>query len=159
MSDSYRHSPTGFTIRELTGQDVAYGYAAMHELRGHRPPLASAETFVAWVSGHPEGYRLAGAFLDGEMDAAAVIGFRPMTLLYAGRTLYVDDLSTRAANRGRGLGSALLTWAEEEARRQGCEELHLDSGVQRFPAHRLYLKYGFDITAHHFARKLTEEIR
>ena len=145
-----------FTIRELTGPEIAHGYAAMHELRGHHPPMDSAETFVAWVSGHPEGYRLAGAFLEGETDAAAVIGFRPMTLLYAGRTLYVDDLSTRAADRGRGLGRALLTWAEEEARRQGCEELHLDSGVQRFPAHRLYLQHGFDITAHHFARVLKD---
>ena len=145
------------SVRELTGQDVANGYAVMHELRGHRPPLATAETFVAWVPCHPEGYRLAGAFLEGQTDAAAVIGFRPMTLLYAGHTLYVDDLSTRAACRGRGLGTALLTWAEEEARRQGCEELHLDSGVQRFPAHRLYLKYGFNITAHHFARVLTED--
>ena len=147
------------TVRQLTGPEIAHGYAAMHELRGHRPPMASAETFVAWVSGHPEGYRIAGAFLEGETDAAAVIGFRPMTLLYAGRTLYVDDLSTRAADRGRGLGRALLTWATEEARRQGCEELHLDSGVQRFPAHRLYLKYGFDITAHHFARVLAEDTK
>ena len=141
-------------VRELSGPEVARGYAAMHELRGHRPPLATAETFVAWVSDHPEGYRLAGAFPEGEQDAAAVIGFRPMTLLYAGRTLYVDDLSTRAAHRGRGLGTALLAWVEAEARRLGCEELHLDSGVQRFPAHRLYLKHGFDIIGHHFARAL-----
>ena len=148
-----------FTVRELTGPGVAHGYAAMHELRGHRPPMASAETFAAWVLCHPEGYRLAGAFLEGETDAAAVIGFRTMTLLYAGRTLYVDDLSTRAADRGRGLGRALLAWAEEEARRLGCEGLHLDSGVQRFSAHRLYLKYGFNITAHHFARVLTEDTK
>jgi hypothetical protein len=33
----------------------------------------------------------------------------------------------------------------------GCGELHLDSGVQRFGAHRVYLKNGFDITSHHFA--------
>jgi GNAT superfamily N-acetyltransferase len=143
---------SSFTLRELTGPDVALGYAAMQELRGHRPPLASPETFAAWVSDHTQGYRLAGAFLDGESEAAAVIGFRPMTLLYAGKTLYVDDLSTKAAYRGRGLGTALLAWAEEEARRLGCEELHLDSGVQRFAAHRLYLKFGFDISAHHFGK-------
>ncbi|WP_407568864.1 GNAT family N-acetyltransferase [Deinococcus altitudinis] len=147
-------SPVACTLRELVGPDVARGYAAMHELRGHRPPLGSAETFVAWVSEHPEGYRLVGAFLPGQAEAAAVIGFRPMTLLYAGRVLYVDDLSTREQDRGNGLGTALLAWAEAEARRQGCEELHLDSGVQRFPAHRLYLKDGFDITAHHFGKKL-----
>lgn len=142
------------TVRELTGPGAALGYAAMHELRGHRPPLATADTFVSWVSDHTEGYRLAGAFLPGEPEAAAVIGFRTMTLLYAGRTLYVDDLSTRAAYRGRGLGTALLTWVQAEARRLGCEELHLDSGVQRFAAHRLYLKFGFDISAHHFGRVL-----
>jgi GNAT superfamily N-acetyltransferase len=141
-------------IRELSGPEVALGYAAMHELRGHRPPLASPETFVTWVSEHGDGYRLAGAFLPGESGAAAVIGFRTMTLLYAGRTLYVDDLSTRADHRGQGLGRALLAWAEAEARRLGCEELHLDSGMQRFPAHRLYLKFGFDISAHHFSKVL-----
>ena len=143
-----------YTIRELSGPEVALGYAAMHELRGHRPPLSSEESFVAWVSGHPEGYRLAGAFLEGEPEAAAVIGFRPMTLLYAGRNLYVDDLSTREHARGQGLGRALLAWVEAEARRLGCDELHLDSGVQRFPAHRLYLKFGFDISAHHFGKAL-----
>lgn len=143
------------TIRELSGPDAALGHAAMHELRGHRPPLATAESFVAWIAQHTEGYRLAGAFPEGETEAAAVIGFRSMTLLYAGHTLYVDDLSTKEAYRGRGLGTALLAWAEAEARRLGCEELHLDSGVQRFPAHRLYLKFGFDISAHHFGKVLT----
>ncbi len=141
--------------RELCGTDVAHGYAAMHALRGHRPPLASPDAFALWIGTHPEGYRLVGAFLPGEPQAAAVMGFRTMTLLYAGLTLYVDDLSTRPEYRGRGLARALLDWAEVEARRLGCEELHLDSGVQRFPAHRLYLKFGFDISAHHFGKVLT----
>jgi len=142
-------------LRELTGADVARGYAAMHALRGHRPPLATPDAFVRWVGTHPEGYRLVGAFVDGDADAAAVMGVRVMTLLYAGRTLYVDDLSTRPEYRGRGLARALLDWAQAEARALDCEELHLDSGVQRFPAHRLYLKFGFDIGAHHFSRGLT----
>ena len=142
-------------VRELSGADAAHGYAAMHALRGHRPPLATPDTFTHWVGTHPESYRLVGAFLPGDPQAAAVMGFRTMTLLYAGRTLYVDDLSTRPEYRGRGLAHALLHWAETEARTQGCEELHLDSGVQRFPAHRLYLKFGFDIGAHHFSKALT----
>jgi hypothetical protein len=32
--------------------------------------------------------------------------------------------------------------------------LHLDSGVQRFAAHRFYLARRMDITCHHFALKL-----
>ena len=143
------------TLRELSGPDVALGYDAMHELRGHRPPLATPAAFVAWVTARAaEGYRLVGAFLPDEAQAVAVVGFRPMTLLYAGRTLYIDDLSTRAVHRGQGLGRALLAWMEAEARRQGCEQLQLDSGVQRFPAHRIYLRDGYDINAHHFAKRL-----
>jgi GNAT superfamily N-acetyltransferase len=68
----------------------------------------------------------------------------------------VDDIATRPEFRRRGLGTALLVWLAREAARLGCEELHLDSGVQleRADAHRLYLNSGLVITSHHFARKL-----
>jgi hypothetical protein len=44
----------------------------------------------------------------------------------------------------------------EEARRLGCEQLHLDSGVEanRLDAHRLYLNTGMRFTSYHFARPL-----
>jgi hypothetical protein len=40
------------------------------------------------------------------------------------------------------------------ARRAGCEQLHLDSGVgrDRVDAHRLYFNAGLQISAYHFAR-------
>ena len=100
-----------------------------------------------------QGYRLAASF-DAAEEAQAVCGFRVLTMLYSGRQLYIDDLSTLPQARGKGHARALLSWAEAEARRLGCESLHLDSGVQRFPAHRLYLGVGMDITAHHFAKGL-----
>ena len=141
-------------IRELQGNGIPLGYAAMFELRGQRPPLASPESFQTWVSQHASaGYRLAAAF-DDAPQAQAVCGFRVLEMLYSGRQLYIDDLSTLPQARGKGHARALLAWAEAEARRLGCRSLHLDSGVQRFAAHRLYLKAGMDITAHHFAREL-----
>ncbi len=143
------------SIRELQGDDIQLGHAAMFELRGQRPALASAQAFQDWVmqAGAQQGYRLAASF-DDAAQAQAVCGFRVVNMLYSGRQLYIDDLSTVPAARGRGHARALLEWAEAEARRLGCESLHLDSGVQRFPAHRLYLKSGMDITAHHFAKSL-----
>jgi len=143
------------SIRELQGDDIQLGHAAMFELRGQRPALASAQAFQDWViqAGAQQGYRLAASF-DDAAQVQAVCGFRVVNMLYSGRQLYIDDLSTVPAARGRGHARALLEWAEAEARRLGCESLHLDSGVQRFPAHRLYLKSGMDITAHHFAKSL-----
>jgi GNAT superfamily N-acetyltransferase len=78
-----------------------------------------------------EGYRLIASFPDGDREPAAVAGFRVRHTLYAGYMLYVDDLVTREARRGEGHADALMRWLLEEAARLGCDQLHLDSGVQR----------------------------
>jgi GNAT superfamily N-acetyltransferase len=98
------------------------------------------------------GYRVAYVESGGQIEAVA--GFRVSSYLAWGRALYVDDLVAREEQRGRGFGSALFDWLVELARREGCEQLHLDSGVQRFAAHRFYLHKGMDITSHHFVLKL-----
>jgi GNAT superfamily N-acetyltransferase len=141
------------TIRELGPQETYLAYPAALELRPH---LSSLEAFVQQVNEEqrPEGYRLVGSFEDEMEEAAAIAGFRTAHSLAWGYYLYVDDLSTRAAFRRRGHGANLMQWVAEEARRLGCVQLHLDSGVHRHEAHRLYLNERMDITAHHFHRGL-----
>ncbi|MFH1108367.1 MAG: GNAT family N-acetyltransferase [Planctomycetota bacterium] len=99
-----------------------------------------------------DGYRL--AFLEDGGEAKAVAGFRFLEFLAWGRILYVDDLVTLARERSKGFGDRLFDWLVEQAVERGCDQLHLDSGVQRFGAHRFYLRKRMDITAHHFALKL-----
>ena len=140
-------------IRELLGPDVALAYAALGELRPQSPAMISPLSLQAWVETHPDGYRLLGSFGDGA-QAAAALGFRIMTTLYQGRQLYIDDLVTLPEARGQGHARALLAWAEAEARRLDCQSVDLDSNVQRYVAHRQYLKFGMDITAHHFGKEL-----
>jgi len=142
-------------IREIQPGDTGTAFLAMNALRTHVPDEAQFIRRVDEVQ-RPEGYRLVGAFDREEPAAAAVAGFREGNNLAWGHFLYVDDLATRPEFRRRGLGRGLLVWLAREAARLGCEELHLDSGVQleRADAHRLYLNSGLVITAHHFARKL-----
>lgn len=45
----------------------------------------------------------------------------------------------------------LVSWFKSHALATGCEQIHLDSGVQRFAAHRFYLREGFNIASHHFS--------
>jgi GNAT superfamily N-acetyltransferase len=78
-------------------------------------------------------------------------GFRVSEWLAWGKTLYVDDLVTDEQEQGRGIGRALMGWLVAQARTQGCAQLQLDSGVQRFGAHRFYLMQGMHISSHHFA--------
>ena len=59
-----------------------------------------------------------------------------------------------ASGRFRGYGQQLFDWLLTEARQEGCEQLHLDSGVQRYPAHGFYLKNRLHISSHRFGRVL-----
>jgi GNAT superfamily N-acetyltransferase len=140
-------------VRELLPPETGLAFEAMRALR---TDLADEDAFVRRVDQvqRPEGYRLTAAFEDGEERAVAVAGFRLGHNIAWGRFLYVDDLSTIPEGRRRGHGRALLDWLLEEAGRQGCDQLHLDSGVglDRADAHRLYLNAGMVISAHHLAR-------
>src|SRR4051812_39869171 len=144
-------------IRELEAGHTQRAAAAMLELRPH---LGTADAFVRRVDEvqRAEGYRLVGSFDDDDPDdAAGVAGFRVLHLLAWGHAMYVDDLSTRAASRGRGHAGALLDWLVGEAVRLGCDQLHLDSGVlpERADAHRLYYNKRLQVRSLHFARQLS----
>jgi len=102
-----------------------------------------------------QGYCL--TFVEAEGEVTAVAGYRLLENLAWGKFLYVDDLVTREADRSKGYGAALFDWLVALAAKEGCAQFHLDSGVQRFGAHRFYLANRMDITAHHFAMKVTGE--
>lgn len=142
-------------IRELARGETALAHPTMRELR---PTCADESSFVAHVDEvlRPAGYRLVGAFVPETAAAVSVAGFRIGVSLAWSRYLYVDDLVTSARARGQGHAGALLAWLSGEARRLGCEQLHLDSGTghERFDAHRLYYNHGLAIHSHHFARGL-----
>lgn len=129
---------------------------AMQALRSHHGDEAEFVRRVDEIQ-RPEGYRLVGAFEEAAPERClAVAGLRELHNLAWGHVIYVDDLSTHPDGRRRGYGRALLEWCAEEARRLGCDALHLDSGVEanRLDAHRLYLNTGMRITSYHFARPL-----
>ena len=139
-------------VRELREGESLRAAAALLELRPHvGSPEAMAQRIDAQRAA---GYRIVAAFDPDAAEAAAVAGFRIGENLAWGRFLYVDDLVTDEAVRSQGVGTALLEFLAEAARENGCAELHLDSGVQRFGAHPFYLANRMDITSHHFGMKL-----
>jgi GNAT superfamily N-acetyltransferase len=147
-------------IRELPAGQTGLAYEALRELRPH---VGDRETFVARVDDlqRPEGYRIVASFETGTEQARAAAGFRIVHNLAWGRFLYVDDLSTVPAARRRGHASRLLAWIGEEARREGCDAVHLDSGVgpERRDAHQRYFDAGMRISSYHFAWEPSEWTR
>lgn len=129
--------------------DIAKCWQVLFELRPH---LLAVE-FVPMVSEMiSEGYQL--AFIEEDGKAVAAIGYRYLQYLYNGKHIYIDDLSTLPAARGKGYAGKLLGFVEAEARAKGYTAVTLDSGHHRYDAHRLYLNNGFKIVAHHFSKTL-----
>ncbi len=88
---------------------------------------------------------------DGDDVVLCVAGFVIGEKLAWGKHIYVDDLVSADTQRSRGAGKLLLDWLKGHARANGCSQLHLDSGVTRYQAHRFYLREHFSINSHHFA--------
>lgn len=137
-------------IADSDAQIVAC-FAALHELRPH---LKDAADLIARVRRQQkEGYVLAYiAAADGQ--AVACLGFRRQERLVHGKVIYVDDLVTRASERSKQHGAALLDWLEELARREGFGTVDLDSGTQRLDAHRFYHRQKYTVNAFHFLKRI-----
>ncbi len=133
-----------------TDAEIAHLFPVIHELRPH---LKDAEEFLARVHRQEkQGYRL--IYVEDAGVPVAAAGYRFVDYLFAGRSLYVDDLICLESYRGKGFAEALMRWMEDLARKEGCETFHLDSGTQRLRAHRFYSRRGLSIASFHFQKKL-----
>ncbi len=136
----------------LTEADIAACFPAFHELRPH----LSQGDFVAQVQRQMKNHGYVLVYLAEQEHVVAAAGYRVAEFLAWGRTFYVDDLITLAASRNLGYGGALLDWLMEKAEDLSCDQFHLDSGVHRHDAHRLYLNRKLQISSHHFSKRLGE---
>ncbi|PSB57397.1 GNAT family N-acetyltransferase [Chamaesiphon polymorphus] len=136
---------------QLTASDshILECFPVLAQLRPH----LKQENFLEQVQRQQQGgYQL--AFLERDDRVVAVAGFCISECLAWGRFLYVYDLVVDEAERSEGCGQNLFEWLMNFARNHDCQQLHLDSGVQRFDAHRFYLRQRMNIASHHFSLNL-----
>ena len=113
--------------------------------RGVYPVRATAETALARSN-------LYVAEADGKIAASAVLN-QIQVDVYAGapwefeapdeQIFVMHTLVVDPAAGGRGLGRAFETFYEQEAKRQGCRYLRIDTNVRNTRARRLYHSLGY----------------
>lgn len=131
----------------FTEAEICACFPAFHELRPH----LSERGFIAQVRRQMANHGYVLVYMLDEGSVVAAAGYRVAEFLAWGRTFYVDDFVTLSAARRRGYGGKLLDWLLEHATELSCDQFHLDSGVQRHDAHRLYLSRKLQISSHHFS--------
>ena len=83
--------------------------------------------------------------------ARRVVGTLQLTILpglsrRATTRALVEAVRVAGSARGSGLGTELLAWAIDEARRCGCRLIQLTTDRARTDAHRFYESLGFEAT-------------
>ena len=111
--------------------------------RGGGTPLAQdvRERLVPGLAAHPTSR--AWLAFDGEQAVGVCVGFVGYSTFAAQPLLNIHDLAVLPGHRGRGVGRALLTGAERDARAEGCCKLTLEVLEDNLPARGLYEAFGF----------------
>jgi GNAT superfamily N-acetyltransferase len=132
-----------------TKEDFLKCFDAMQALRPHLTHQLFLDLMQKMQA---ENYTL--IYIEEENKVISACGFRYLTTLFDGRYIYIDDLSTLPEARGKGHAGMLFDFVVEKAKSENLKAVHLDSGHQRFDAHRLYLNKGMKIVNHHFKLEL-----
>jgi GNAT superfamily N-acetyltransferase len=131
-------------------QSITDCFPVITELRPHLELL----DFLTQVQRQQQQFNYQLVYLQIDEMIQAVAGFRISESLAWGKFLYIDDLVSKSGDRSKGYGGELFNWLINYAQTENCQQLTLDSGVQRFAAHRFYLRQRMEITSHHFTIKL-----
>jgi len=123
----------GLIIREFGLERLEQAYPVVNQLRTH----LSFEEYVEVVKEmNKRGYQILCLF-DGE-DVVSYAGFVQAVNMYYGKHIWVYDLVTDEAKRGKGYGKILLSYLEEYGKSKGSERVALSSRFHMKPAHKFY---------------------
>ncbi|SFO76211.1 Acetyltransferase (GNAT) family protein [Chitinophaga sp. YR627] len=131
----------------VTKEDLLHCKQPVLQFRTHLDP----DTYLDTMQEVIEGGFILDFITDNTGKAAGIIGYRFINMLRTGKTIYIDDLFVLPEYRGKGYASQLLGHVREVATTHAVKQVHLDSGYQLHPAHRLYLNHGFILNCLHFA--------
>lgn len=136
-----------FRVKDET--EISACFSLMQQLRPHLKDEGFIQQILAQMQ---EGYIL--FCMRKGSETVVLCGCRVRVNLAWGKHLYIDDLVSSESQRSLGYGKEMMAYLIRFAKEKGCEEIHLDSSVQRFQAHKFYLREGFKIASHHFSQAL-----
>jgi ribosomal protein S18 acetylase RimI-like enzyme len=133
----------GATVRIATSADAETVGQLLHDFNTEYDdvtpgPVAIAARVRELLAGADTTILLAGSGPDG----LAVLRFR-LAIFTAGLECYLAELYVTPAERGHGLGRALMEAAMDEARAQGADYMELGTSEDDVAARSLYESLGF----------------
>jgi [ribosomal protein S18]-alanine N-acetyltransferase len=123
---------TSWTIRLAERRDIA----ELLEIEQDQFPEPWTRGMLLDELGQPDTRRYTVAVEEGR-----VVGY--LGVMFVTDELHVTTLGVRPGDEGRGVATALLDDAWDDARSRGIARATLEVGVSNARAQRLYYRYGF----------------
>lgn len=134
-------------IRKGTKADLPAAMELIHELAVYEKAPEQVENSVARMEedgfGENPVYGFFVAEEDGTVKGMALHYYRYST--WKGKSLYLEDLIVREADRGKGMGKLLLDAIVMEAKAQNCMQVNWQVLDWNEPAIRFYEKLGAEL--------------
>jgi GNAT superfamily N-acetyltransferase len=151
--------PVQVTLRAARREDVPalVGLIAADQLGTTRDGVRDAADLAAYtaafqaIDGDP-AHILVVAELAGEIVGTMQLSFLPGLARRGALRAQIEAVRVSEGSQGSGLGTAMIGWAIDEARRRGCALVQLTTDKSRLDAHRFYQRLGF--VASHEGMKL-----
>lgn len=124
---------------------VASTQAYYSDEQGMGVPMPSevADRLRDQLASHPG--LVVGLAFAGDLFAGSALCVHSFGSFRAMPILNIHDLSVLPSYRGRGIGRALLAWAEDHARSLGCSHVTLEVGHDNIRARGLYRSVGYSV--------------
>jgi GNAT superfamily N-acetyltransferase len=148
-----------FAIRDAVAEDWPAVAGLLVELgRDVSPSAVSNPSYVIRFGGHLALRE--SRTLVAEEAGTGIVGFLDMEfrqrLGHPRPQAWVNDLVVTEPRRGAGIGGALLSRAEELARRRGCFRMSLETAGWRERTHAFYEHEGWTDNGKWFVKLLDE---
>lgn len=144
------HDGQAVVLRTASAQDVPaiVGLLAADQLSAARDGADDADALQAYLRAfaaidadpaHLLVVAVTGPLVVGTLQLSLLPGLARRGALRA----QIEAVRVHPARRASGLGTAMITWAVDEARRRHCALVQLTTDKSRIDAHRFYAKLGF----------------
>lgn len=98
-----------------------------------------------------QGYQCIGIYDDTKLIGAC--GIWILTKYYIGKHIEPDNIVILPEYQNRTIGTQLLQWIDNYAKKIGCNASELNCYIKNSKAHKLWEKEGYEIIALHFQKK------
>lgn len=148
-------SAAGVSFRQAVADDVVGIVALLTDdaLGAGREGTNLAPYYAAFAAIQADaGQLLLVGTRAAELVATFQLSFIPGMSRGGALRAQIESVRVAESLRGSGVGSLMIQWAIEEAKRRGCAMVQLSTDKSRVDAHRFYEKLGF--VASHEGMKL-----